>query len=79
MNTKSSQSFPPDKKSMLLAIKWIHNEVYYWSRVDEAIISDIPFQDNVWIANNKNEEVRPLWLTGMLLVSCLYFHSNQQI
>ena len=64
---------------MLQTIKLIHYEVYYWSRVAEAIISDILFQDNVWIVNNENEEVRPLWFTGMFLISSLYFHSNQQI
>ena len=50
---------PPDEKPMLQAIKLIHYEVYYWSKVDEAIISDILLQDNVWIVNNKNKEVRP--------------------
>ena len=64
---------------MLQTIKLIHYEVYYWSRVAEAIISDILSQDNVWIVNNENEEVRPLWFTGMFLISSLYFHSNQQI
>ena len=37
---------------MLQAIKIIHYEVYYWSRVDEAIISHILLQD-VWIVNNE--------------------------
>ena len=55
MKTKSSQSLPPDEISMLLAIKCIRNEGYYWPRVDEAIINDILFQDNVLIVDNKNE------------------------
>ena len=79
MNIKTSQSLPPDEKSMLQAIKSIHYEVYYCSTVDEAIVSDILLQDNVWIFGNKNEEVRPLWFTGMFLISCFHFHSNQQI
>ena len=45
MKTKPSQSLPPDEKlyaiKMLQAIKCILYEVYYWSRVDEAIINDI--------------------------------------
>ena len=47
MNIKSSQSLPPDEKSMLKAIKSIHYEVYYYSTVDEAIVSDILLQGNV--------------------------------
>ena len=79
MNIKTSQSLPPDEKSMLQAIKSIHYEVYYCSTVDEVIVSDILLQDNVWIVENKNEEVCPLWFTGMFLISCFHFHSNQQI
>ena len=79
MNIKPSQSLQPDKKLMLQAIKSIHYEVYYFSTADEAIVSDILLQDNVWIVDNKNEEVRPLWFTGMFLISCFHFHSNQQI
>ena len=45
---------------MLRAIKSIPYEVYYCSTVDEAIVSDILLQDNVWIVDNQNEEVRPL-------------------
>ena len=41
---------------MLQAIKSIHYEVYFCSAVDEAIVSDILLQDNVCIADNKNEE-----------------------
>ena len=59
MKTKTFQFMPPDEKPMLQAIKLIHYEVYYWSKVDEAIISDILLQDNVWIVNNENKEVRP--------------------
>ena len=58
---------------MLQAVKCIHYEVYYWPRVDEAILSDILLQDNVRIVVNENEEVRPLWFTGMFLISCLHF------
>ena len=56
MNIKTSQSLPPDEKSMLQAIKSIHYEVYCCSTVDEAIVSDILLQDNVWIVDNKKEE-----------------------
>ena len=55
MKTKSSQSLPPEEISMLLAIKCILNEGYYWPRAHEAIINDILFQDNVLIVGNKNE------------------------
>ena len=60
METKSFQFVPPDEKSMLQAIKLIHFEVYYWSRVDEAIINDFLLQDIVWIVNIENEDVCPL-------------------
>ena len=75
---KTFQSLPPDEKPMLQAIKSFHYEVYYCSTVDEAIVSDILLQD-VWIVDNENEKVRPLWFTGMFLISCFRFHSNQQI
>ena len=80
-NIKTSQSFSPGEKLMLQAIESIHYEVYYCSTVDEAIVSDILLQD-VWIVDNKNEEARlevPLWFTGMFLISCFHFYSNQQI
>ena len=60
MKARTLQFIPPDEKSMLQVIKGIHYEDYHWSRVDDAIISDILLQNNVWIVNNKNEEVRPL-------------------
>ena len=47
MKTKTSQFSPLDENSMLQTIKRIRYEVYYWPRVDEAIISDIVLQDNV--------------------------------
>ena len=53
---------------MLQAIKRIHYQVYYWSRVDEAIINDILLEDHGLIVDNENEEVRPLWFTGMFLI-----------
>ena len=79
MNIKTSQSLPPDEKSMLQTIKSIHYEVYYCSTVDETIVSGILLQDNVWIIVSKNEEVHPLWFTGIFLISCFHFLSNQQI
>ena len=66
--TKTSQSLPPEEKSMLQAIKRIHFQVYYSSRVDKTIISDILLQDNGWIVDNENAEVGPLWFTGALLI-----------
>ena len=60
METKSFQFLPPDEKSILQAIKLIHFEVYYWSRVDKAIINEVLLQDIVWIVNNENEDVCPL-------------------
>ena len=50
---------------MLQAIKCILYYVYDWSRVDEAIISDILLQIG-WIVNI---EVPPLWFTGTFLIS----------
>ena len=61
MNIKTSQSLPPHKKLMLQAIKGIHYEVCYCSTVDEAIVNDTLPRDNVWIADNKNEEVMVHW------------------
>ena len=73
MKTKTSQSLLPDEKLMLQTFKRILYEVYYWSRVVEATISDILLQDNGWIIGYENDEVHPLWLTGMFLTSCLHF------
>ena len=73
MKTKTSQSLPPDEKLMLQTFKRILYEVYDWSRVVEATISDILLQDNGWIIGYENDEVHPLWLTGMFLISCFYF------
>ena len=70
MKTKTSQFSPLDENSMLQTIKRIRYE---------AIISDILLQDNVWIINTENEEVHPLCFIGMFLISCLHFHSKQQI
>ena len=53
---------------MLQAIKRIHFQVYYSSRVDKTIISDILLQDNGSIVDNENAEVGPLWFTGALLI-----------
>ena len=58
---------------MLQTSKRILYEVYYWSRVDEAIVSDNLLRDNGWIIDNENDEFRPLWFTGMFLISCLHF------
>ena len=67
------------KKSMLQAIKRVHYQVYYYSRVDEAIKSGILLQDNGWILLSTNEGVRSLWFTGTFLISFLHFHSSRQI
>ena len=58
MKTKTSQSLPPGEKLMLQAIKCVHYHVYYSSSVNETILSDSLLQDNGWIINNENEEVR---------------------
>ena len=52
----------------------VHYQVYYSSRADEIIISDILLQDNGWIVGNENEEVRALLFTGTFLISSLHFH-----
>ena len=57
--TKTSQSLPPHKKSMVQATKLIFCEVYYWLRVDETIINGIFLQDHGLIVDNQNEEVWP--------------------
>ena len=79
MNIKTFQFLPPDEKPMLQTIKSIHYEVYYCSTVDEAMISDILLQDNVWIVDNEDEEVCPLWFTAMFIISFFHFSSNQRI
>ena len=77
--TKTSQSLPPDEKSLLQAIKCILCHVYDWSGVDEAIISDILLQDSGQIVNNDNKDIHPLWLTGTFLISSQHFRISQQI
>ena len=57
--------------SLLQAIKSIYYKVYYWSRIDKAIINDNLSQDYALIVNNGIEEVRQLWFTEMLLISYL--------
>ena len=42
-------------------------------------MNDILLQDHGLIVDNEIEEVHQLWLTGMFLILCLHFHSNQQI
>ena len=68
MKTKTSQPLPPEEQSMSQAIKGvkvtIHYQVYYSSRVDETIKSDILLQDNGWIVGNENEvssSIMVLW------------------
>ena len=56
---KTSQSLPLKEKWMLQAIKGINYHLFYSSRVDESIISDILLQDNDWMVDNENKEVRP--------------------
>ena len=77
MKTITSQSLPTDEKSMLQAIKQAHYQVYYLSRVDETIISDNLLRDKDWTVDIENEDVRPLWFTGAILISFLHFHSSQ--
>ena len=64
---------------MLQAIKRVQYQVYYSSRVGETIISDILLQDNGWIVDNGNEEVRPLWFTATFLISFLHFWRSLKI
>ena len=58
MKAETSQSLPPEGKWMLQAIKCVHYQVFYPSRLDETIVSDILLQGNGWIVNNKNKVVR---------------------
>ena len=58
-----------EKTSILEAIKHTHYQYYYCSKVNEALTSDILLQNNGWIADNENEEVRPLWFPGRFLIS----------
>ena len=46
MKLKIYQSLPPEEKLMMQAIKRVHYQIYYSSRVAETIISDILLQDN---------------------------------
>ena len=64
---------------MLQAIKRVQYQVYYSSRVGETIISDILLQDNGWIVDNENEEVRPLWFTATFLIPFLHFWRSLKI
>ena len=69
MKTKTSQILTPGEKSKFQAIKCIHYQVYDWSRVDEAIMSDLLLENSGWIINNGNEGVHPLSFTGTFLIS----------
>ena len=64
---------------MLQAIKRINYHAYYWSRVDNVIITDILLQDNGWIVGSKNEEVCPLWFSVTFLISFIQFHGSLQV
>ena len=54
-------------------MKFITGQNWMKTRVDEVLL-----QDNGWIIDNENEEVRPLWFTGTFLISFLHFHSSLQ-
>ena len=54
MKTKTSQSLLPEGKWMLQAIKRVHCQVFYSSRVDETILSDILFQGK-WLDCRQRE------------------------
>ena len=56
METKTFQSLPPEEKRMLLVIKRVHYQVFYLSRVDETIVSDILLQGSGWISDNENKK-----------------------
>ena len=79
IKTKPFQSLPIEEMSMLQAIKCVHYRVFYSSWVNEIIIRDIFLQDNGWIVDKENEEVRSLWFTGTFLISFVHFHISQQI
>ena len=56
METKTFQSLPPEEKTMLQVIKRVHYQVFYLSRVNETIVSDILLQGSGWIADNENKK-----------------------
>ena len=56
MKTKTSHSLPPEEKRVLQAIKRVRYQVFYLSRVDEAIIRDILLQGNGWIVDNEKKK-----------------------
>ena len=57
MKAKTSQFLPTEEKWMLQAIKRVHYQVFYSSRVDETICG-ILLQGNGWIVGDENKEVR---------------------
>ena len=65
MKVKSSQSLPPDPKSIEQAIKRIHYQLYSWMQVDKNIVTELLLEENGWIVNAEDNSVTPLWFKGM--------------
>ena len=73
--TKTSQSKPPDKNSMLQVIKRIHYQLYYWLRSDIAVILETDLSENGWMIVDQN--FQPVWFVGKRLSPNFFSYIKQ--
>ena len=77
---KTSMSLLLKEKSILEAIKFVHHQAFYASRVDEIIISDIFCKIMVGLSTKRIKKfVHYVSMIYTFLISFLHFHSSQQI
>ena len=62
MKTKSSQSLPPDPKSMEQHIRRCNCQLMIWLSCDQANHQCISLDGGGWIV--KNEQMQPIWFLG---------------
>lgn len=72
LKTKTSPSTPPDKNSLLQAIKRIYCQLYYWLQSDMAVIPEIDLSENSWMISAGN--VLPVCFVGKGLSPNLVFN-----
>ena len=65
---KTSQSLPADPDSMKQAILRINYQMYYWKRSDQAIVDEIPLEENGWNVDEESNSVTPIWFEGQYLI-----------
>ena len=65
---KTSQSLPADPDSMKQAILRINYQMYYWKRSDQAIVDEIPLEENGWNVDEESNSETPIWFEGQNLI-----------